>query len=285
MDKRTEEISKIILSLDAAKFISCVDRYVKTAMIPGYPESPKGKNRKNEDQGYAAAQKEADEILLQSDLSLKHLLDFRFKMNGHSESGEKTQAYFRQMRNQQMEILMQISEETEIILNMIRYSEKMFDIIRSHSNLLQESEFLMDAVGGRISRESSLSVRPEYRSHNDADVRKLAGTFQCVKDYEDAYSGNITENPDKDASDIGTAVCQELLRDTRKSIDAKKKKLGEDIRELRQGWKILSILATTGYSRRIRRSLKSLVKAHNTRVAEFQEYIRQCRSGFSGFRD
>ena len=275
MDKRTEEISKIILSLDAAKFISCLDRYVKISLIP---DPAKEKKREHNEKNYAELEQEAEVILLQSNLSLKHLLDFPFKMNGYdAESGQKTKAYFRQMRRHQIEILMQISEETEMILNMTRYSEKMRDLMRNHSELLQQSELFMDAVGGRISRESSLSVRPEYRSHNDEDVRKLAGTFQCVKDYDDAYSGNIPKNRAMLKTDRA-AVFHELIRDIRKGIEAKKKKLGEDIRELRQGWKILSILATTGYSRRIRRSINTLVKAHTARVAEFQGCIQQYRN-------
>ncbi len=282
MDMQTEEISKIILSLDAAKFISCVDRYLKTAMMPdqgaGYPGPRNRKNREKNDEGYAAAEKEADAILLLSDLSLKHLLDFRFKMNGHAETGLKTQKYFSQMRCHQMEILMQISDGTEMILNMIRYSGKMNDMIRNHSETLRQAAFFMDAVGGRISRESAVSLRPEYRGHDDADVRKLAGTFQSVKDYEEAYRGNITENPDKKGPDSAAAVYHDLIRDIREGIEARKKKLGEDIRELRQGWKILSILAARGYSFRIRRSLDRLVKAHTTRVSEFREHIQKCRN-------
>lgn len=277
MDKRTEEISEIIMSLDAAKFISCADRYLKAAMMPD-----QGAGYYDYDEGYAAAAKEADAILMLSDLSLKHLLDFRFKRNGHAE---KTHKCFRQMRCQQMEILMQISDGTEMILNMLRYSGKMNDMIRNHSEVLRQAAFFMDAVGGRISRESAVSLRPEYRGHDNEDVRKLAGTFQAVKDYEEAYRGNITENPDKKGPDRAAAVYRDLIRDIRESLEIRKKKLGKDIRELHQGWKILSILATKGYSFRIRRNLDRLVKAHTTRVAEFQEYIRQCRSGFSGFKD
>ena len=322
MDKTAiRQISAAMRGIHPVKFTSYVDDYVKTSAITDASVKNRvktgflGKIRilSGSRDYYPRIEQEASVILSQFAVSLKHIRNFQFKMNGQHkgipDTDQKTRLYFKRIKQQQTELLLGISEEVEIVRNMIRQAGEMRGIIQNHSKKLQEAAFLMDIVGERLSQQSipvihepetghDAQLRPEKGQdedkkmpaiwdegmilpeikNNDKSVRQIAGTLQDIKAFEDTWV--VASGQDSEEHRLGKWPLShyDIIGDSYNEIKQRKQRIITGIRELRQGWKFLKKLATKGYSHRMQRGLDALLSKHDNRMHEFQKYVQECRA-------
>ena len=327
MDKTAiRQISAAMRGIHPVKFTSYVDDYVKTSAITDASVKNRvktgflGKIRilSGSRDYYPRIEQEASVILSQFAVSLKHIRNFQFKMNGQHkgipDTDQKTRLYFKRIKQQQTELLLGISEEVEIVRNMIRQAGEMRGIIQNHSKKLQEAAFLMDIVGERLSQQSIPVIHKPETGHdaqsarripqlrpengqdermpaiwnegmipleikdNDKSVRQIAGTLQDIKAFEDTWV--VASGQDSEEHRLGKWPLShyDIIGDSYNEIKQRKQRIITGIRELRQGWKFLKKLATKGYSHRMQRGLDALLSKHDNRMHEFQKYVQECRA-------
>ncbi len=282
-DKNTiRHLSKAIRGLRVKKFASHLDRYMAASatmdQILGRLPPAQGKTRKAYEKCCAAIEAEASVILSQSASSLKQMQDFQFRLNGQSsgipETDEKTRMYFRKIRHQQLAILWEISEEVEIICNMIHLSGRMRDITQAHAETLGHTAYLMDIVNERLSQRATPSLKIENKGK---EIRQLTGTFQDIRACEDTCHAYLNQDVKKSLPERAFAPYHALVTETRGDIEQRKQKIIIGIRELKQGWKLMKKLAGKGYSRRMDQQLDELIRKNDQRTSEFERFVRESR--------
>ncbi|QTA91187.1 Uncharacterized protein dnm_072520 [Desulfonema magnum] len=324
-----QEISKSVRSINVTKFIYQVDHYLKTS-AQTIRQSRNGtgagkrlfqkiwfltKKRGHGDL-YAEMDQEASAILSKSSLSLKQMSDFRFRMNGQStgvpETDEKTRVYFKKIRRQQVELLLGISDEIEIIRNIVNQSGQMRDIIRNHSEIMEKTTYLIDIMSQRFSQQSALPApgpEPEHgntsplKTEDDdsalpvsvpepekervfslnttedelRQARHLSDTFRNMREYEDSFGAKLNGNSKKGSLEKASAAYHYLVQNSYEEIEQRKQRVITGVRELRQGCDILKKLVIKGYSDRIQGELDVLIWKHDNRADEFQRHILESR--------
>lgn len=280
-----EQISKTIQSISAVRFTSYIDNYVRVSAkmdgILGNQEQADAKTQKRYDNYRKAVLQEASAIISQSKLSLNHIANLKFRMNGQykgiSKTDEKTQMYFKKIRKHQIELLSVISDEAEITANIIEQSVKMRDVIKQHSAIIQKASCLMDILRERISERPTTLLRIRTNDENDEKARELNQTFHNMNKYEDSYEAGLRQESEKHPVGNSLAAYRDLARDSCEDIEQRKQKIIQGIIELNQGWKLLKKLSAKGYSRQMQRILDMLIDRHNTRTHEFQRRIWEHR--------
>jgi len=296
--KNIRQKTEFIQDIDVNRFISHLDQYIRTSasyadsVVSGLrPEaatdsSDHDKIRYEYKACYKSLMRESSVILLKSDKSLNHIVNFRFKLNGQSkgipETDEKTYLYFRKIKRHQMLLLAAISDEVEIIASMIKESEKIRKIIQSHTWMLKKAAYLMDVLGERIESRPTLLLSIE--GEGDEKVRELNETFEDMNKYEDTYEKRFRAESENHNPERSSSVYKKIIQDSHHEIEIRKKNILSGIRELNEGWNFLNKLVLNGYSRKMRRGLDNMSDKHKQRESEFQEYVQKCRSdyGFSG---
>ncbi|MDM8524180.1 hypothetical protein QUF80_12490 [Desulfococcaceae bacterium HSG8] len=295
------EISDAVLSIDAAKFLSYAEHYLKTSAVrmPGEQDQEKTGFFKKSRSLFthkekrldvcAAIEAEGTEILSRSALSLQYFSGFRFKINGH-EADERARLYQRKLRQQQTELLIGISDETEIILNMIRLSLRMRQIVQDHSEIIRKNTYLTDVIGERFSQQSVPRAETDdetesgnreivkAESEEDEERKQLIGTFRSIRAYEDGFGTRLKPGSAAPSPEQIFAAYHDLVQYSREDIAQRKQKITSEIRELREGWKFLEKLAVKGFSPRMQGGLDLLLGQHDYRRSEFRKYVLECRA-------
>jgi len=124
------------------------------------------------------------------------------------------------------------------------------------------------------------SLKIEYKHDKDKETRQLTEIFGNIRECEDSFSDKLKQDGKEHLPEKAIAVYSDLVRDSFSDIERRKQKIITEVRELKQGWKLLKRLATKGYSRRMHRGLEVLLNTHSNRKDEFQEYVRECRRNF-----
>jgi len=304
--KNIRQKTEFIQDIDVNRFISHLDQYIKTSAsyadsvgsslrLEPTTDSPVGSSLRLEpttdsqyeyEACYKSLMRESSVILLKSDKSLNHIVNFRFKMNGQSkgipETDKKTYLYFRKIKRHQMLLLASISDEVEIIASMIKESEKMRKIIQSHTGILKKATYLMDVLGERIEKRPTLLLSIEGESNEN--VQELNETFQDMNKYEDTYEKRFRAESENHHPERSSSVYQKIIHDSHQEIEIRKKNILSEIRELNEGWNFLNKLVLNGYSRKMRRGLDNMSDKHDQRESDFQEYVQKCRADY-GFSD
>jgi hypothetical protein len=193
-----------------------------------------------------AIERESDAICARAALLLKYLRELRFVRNGHPEPDEKILPYFRKIKQQQQLLVSEISDETEMIRNMILQSEQMRHLIKSHSEHLQQTAFMLGIIQERLVRRSGAMPALLLPFENE------------IKNHHPAY-------PD------------DLFRDSRNEIEQRKQKIISGVRELKEGWNLFENLLKKGCGIGMRKKFDMLIDRHDLRVCEFQKQVAQCR--------
>lgn len=288
--KHTGEKREFIQDIDAERFILYLDQYIRTSS--SYADLSLGTAHPEHDKiqyeykaCYKSLMRESSVILLKSDKSLNHIVNFRFKLNGQSKgipaADEKTYLYFRKLKKHQMLLLAAISDEVEIIISIIQGTEKMRKIIYSHTGMLKKATYLMDVLGERIEKRPTLLLSMEG---SDDKVRELNETFEDMNKYEDSYEKKFRAESEKHHPEKSAFFYQKIIKDSHKDIEIRKKNIISGISELNEGCNLLNRLVLNGYSRKMRRGLDKISDKHKQRESDFQEYIQKCRRehNFSG---
>jgi len=197
-----------------------------------------------------AIERESDAICSRAALLLKYLGEFRFVRNGHPESDEKILPYFRKIKQQQQTLVSEISDETEMIRNIIMQSEQMRNLVKSHSERLQQTAFMLGIIQERLARRSSAMP-----------VLLLPSDKNEIKNTHPAYH-------------------DDLFKDSCNEIEQRKQKIIAGVRELKDGWNLLEKLLKKGCGRSMRKKLDMLMNRHDLRVSEFQKQVAECRERY-----
>jgi len=271
-----EKVSEVVKDFNVNKFVSDVDRYVKIRAVPGSDEKcdekqdkklsffkklsfsrkPRLSVDKEKDEILRFAQnditdaieQESDAICSRSALLLKCLGEFRFVRNGHPESDEKILPYFRKMKQQQQTLVSEISDETEMIRNIVVQSEQMRNLIKSHSKHLQQTAFMLGIIQERLARRSTAVPVPLLPAGENDEIKN-----------------NRPVCPD------------DLFQDAFNDIEQRKQKIISGAQELKEGWNLLEKLLKNGYGSGMRKKLDMLINRHDLRVFEFQKQVSECR--------
>lgn len=306
------QLSESIRQLDGAGFISCVDHYLKNSAITdealkrrsGWKDTLRSLakqylfRKKQHEAASANIEQESAAVLSQLSKVLNQIADFRFSMNGYKgdpQIEEQSRLYFGKLRHQQTALLMGLSDEIEIIRNIIQQSGKLLDIIREERETMQHSAWLMDVIGERFSQRSAVQRQSEDSGVSkvgfeksrfmpvpepEADqkqLRQITGAFRRIRDYEETFGSKLAwEAEHHPLKQLIAAYC-ELTRGTREDIEQRKQKIVAELGELRMGWNCLKEVATNGYSPRIQGKIDVLLCQHDARIYEFQKYVREAR--------
>jgi hypothetical protein len=306
------ELSENIRQVDGTRFVSCVDHYLKNSAATD--ETLKRRNpwkdtlrslakhylfgKKQHEAAYTDIEQESSAVLAQISRVLNQIADFRFSVNGYkgaSQTEDQSRLYFGKLRQQQTALLMGLSDEIEIIRNIIQQSGKLLDIIREERQTMQHSAWLMDVIGERFSQKSAVPRQSEDNGvskvgfeksrfmpvpdpgADQKQLRQITGTFRRIRDYEESFGSNLTwVSEDHPLKQVIAAYC-ELTQGTREDIEQRKQKIIGELKELRMGWSCLEELAINGYSPRMQGKIDILLCQHDARIYEFQKYIREAR--------
>ncbi len=272
-DATMDRLSETMDGIDARRLVSCLDDYIR--MSSGTRLSKKKKKN-----GFDKIPDEMSEILSRSALMLNYMMKLNFGSNGkHSGPHEqKTLFYLKEIRKQQMGLLMEISDEIEIMGNVIDQSGKIREIMGRNSCTLEKAEYLTDVLHERIVKRPTAGFRV---NGDDEKIRELNKTFRNMKEYEDSYEEIFEKNLEDNCTKNAFVTLQHLISESCGEIEQRKKKIVAGIKELKKGWKLLKKLATRGYSWRFRRSLNIMVDKHNKRIVVFRELVEKNRdTGF-----
>ncbi|MDM8552634.1 hypothetical protein QUF72_21300 [Desulfobacterales bacterium HSG2] len=124
------------------------------------------------------------------------------------------------------------------------------------------------------------SLKIECKYDKDKETRQLTEIFGNIRECEDSFGDKLKQDGKEHLPEKAIAVYSDLVRDSFSDIERRKQKIITEVRELKQGWKLLKRLATKGYSPRMHRGLEVLLNTHSNRKDEFQEYVRECRRDF-----
>lgn len=176
MDRRAiQQISSAIRRMDPARFSSSVDLYLNDSVTDNNRKMSRFFRKKrflSDNKTRERVSQEACAIISFSKRALNHLK--KFQINGHYHKGipetdEKTRWYFRQMKDHQRELLTGISEETEIILNMVIQADQTRDLLREHSKTIGEAAYLMGIITERLTQSSAPLISGPPTDSRDAD--------------------------------------------------------------------------------------------------------------------
>lgn len=271
-DATMDRMSETVKGIDAKKFVSCIDDYID--MSKGNGRAKGGKKN-----GFGEIPREMSDILSRSALMLNYMMNLNFdaeKQTGQTDQYDgKTLFYLKEIRKQQMGLLMEISDEIEIIGSEIDRSGKIREIMGRHSGTLEKAEYLTAVLHERIVRRPTTAFRV---NGDDDKVRELNDTFRDMNEYENSHEAIFEKDALADRSKMALETLRNVISDSCGEIERRKKKIAAGIKELKTGWKLLRRLSTTGYSWRLRPVLNLMVDKHNKRIVVFRELVEKNRN-------
>lgn len=267
-----EKISKTVDGIDAKRFSDEIENYINVSIRMDEclicHQSPQDSIRKPYLICYDAIEKEISLLLSHSSIFLDYLVNFRFSVNGNDDPGKFT--YFRQLRSQQIGSAMNIGDETEMLLNLIRQSARMRCLLEKNSEPVQRYDYLTTVLRERIEARPTSMIRLPGK---DEKVLELNQTLSDMNEYENGYG----ENMQKANSSLKFTPYLALVRDSYREIRQYRENIIADIKELKNGWEFFRQLSAYGVLPKIRKSLDDLIGQHRERKAAFRDRVHRCR--------
>ncbi|NJL59181.1 MAG: hypothetical protein HC887_05570 [Desulfobacteraceae bacterium] len=199
---------------------------------------------------------------------LDYLVNFRFSSNGHYDPNKFT--YFRQLKSQQIGLVMNIGDDTEMLLNLIRQSARMRRLLERNSEPVQQYSYLTTVLQERIEARPTSMIRLPGK---DEKVRELNRTLRDMNEYENGYGSDMQ----KETVNLKFMPYLTLIREAHDEIHQYRENIISDIRELRKGWDFFRQLMFYGILPKIRKSLDDLIGKDRERKAAFQDHVHRCR--------
>lgn len=270
-----QEIFKTIDGIDIRRLSDELERYLnisKSTDEQVHCHSPLSENiGKTYRLCYDSLEKEISVLLSRIAISLNHFMNFRFSAHGNLKHDPKELAYFKQLKSQQIGLLMSISDETEMLQNLMRQAAKMRRLLAKNSEPFQRYAYLTKVLLERLEERPTTLLRLHGK---DEKIKELNQTMQDMNEYENWYNADMQKwNGEK----IGFTPYLDIIRESQEKIRQYRKNIASDITEFRQGWEFFRKLAFHGILPKIRKPLDELIEKDRLRKAAFRDYICRCR--------
>lgn len=271
-DAALKQLAETVEQFDTKKLISSLNDFI----IASYGIAAAKRYGKPVGLRDETVEREISAALSRTALILSHMSNLSFSPNGeNAESREgNTLFWLKAVKKHQMAVLMDISDDIEIIGSVIRQSERVKRLVLGHSPVLEKAAYLTDILHDRIINRPTAFFRLDA---DDEEVERLNETIRNMRDYEDTFGPVFERDMENNDPEKSLGTLRKLISESCGEIEKRKKRIVTGMEELNQGWKLFNKLATKGYSRRLRRKLGATAERHHRRITVFRELIRKNR--------
>ncbi len=279
------ELTAVLEDVETKRFTSLLDFYVKTSALLdralGLPSPLRKRKQKKYDTCYDDLKRESGAILSRTSLSINYLINFRFRLNGQArgvpEIDQLTVDSIRRVRKQQMEILSMISDDIEVIRDMLGQYRNMQTVMQTNTTVLRRASRLMSVVRDRIEHRPTTLLRLEG---NDRKIRLLNQAIETIQTHENRHEETIRQEAENQPLEMAFDGYQTAVRGTWADISRRKERIERNTADMKQGTKLLIRLLTRGYSPLMKRSLNTLLSRHDSRSRRFQNHVKESRIAY-----
>lgn len=270
-----QEIFKTIDGIDVRRLSDELERYLnisKSTDDQVHCHSPLSESiGKTYRLCHDSVEKEISVLLSGIAVSLNHFIHFRFSANGNFKNDPKEFTYFRQLKSQQIGLLMSISDDTEMLRNLIRQAAKMRRLLAKNSEPFQRYAYLSNVLSERLEERPTTLLRLHGK---DEKIKELNQTLQDMNEYEGGYNVDMQK---RNGQKIEFPIYLDIISESHEKIRQYRKNIASDISEFRHGWDFFRKLAFQGILPIIRKPLDELIEKDLLRKAAFRDHICRCR--------
>jgi hypothetical protein len=191
----------------------------------------------------------------------KELIDYR---------GKSHYIYFRKIKQHQIELLIQITEDIEIIKSLIDQTFHLSSLVYAHSRALVEATWVNGAIKERIEQRPMAIENVKNIDASDLNSSyAVAGEIPAADQAMDFSGSPIAEKL--------FHCCYELIRETFDDIEHRGVTMQANIQELKNGWTLFKRLIRHKLTRRIKNALDIMIHKHDDRILLFKETVKAYR--------
>jgi hypothetical protein len=217
---------------------------------------------------------EADEMLKRISLVLTDYMQIHMVPNPEKLNDIKTVTryhYYRKIKQHQIELLIQISEDIEMIKSLFEQTYDMSRMVFAHSKSLLEANWVNGTVEERIAQRPMAIERVKYIEASGKNPPDVHFTSDSLADDGMPIDGST------DAEHLFQS-CYGLIRETYDEIEHRGLAIRLKIKELKDGWALFKKLVQQKPMRRIKKRMDILIHNHNQRILQFQETVKAFRN-------
>ena len=268
-----DAIADGIKKIDGDRLVELIDHHIKMTRM-GDQLMAGGNYAKRLTEGLSESLfRESDILLRNISLILTCYQELTIHFDQKQWAAQRSAArygYFKKLKKHQVELLIQLTEDVEMIRTLITQTLFLSSMVYSHSRSLVKATQVDGTIAERIAR------RPMA-------IRNIQGVQTPAAGQSDASHANPGPDQHKEMPPCGSVAeqlfqsCYELIRETYDDVEHRGGALQANIKELRDGWLLFKRLIRGKLTRRIQKAMDTLIHQHNTRILLFQETVKAHR--------